>query len=257
MINVKHLMSLTVLAAMLAFNLPLAHAISFNPFVSISGETNFDESFSFGTSGSFNKIVGGTDTTSTYTGNTVTGDNPLTATFTDLNDGLGFTGTASATNDIFGIGFDATINVTNNSLNVIGVIFNLVYSNSVNAQGSDAVSDSELLLFDDSGEIFFSDLVSDTFNGNENNGVSTGVFGGALAHSGDLLFTYTLNPSEQVNLDLIWTLEEFSGDYAGGIAEADLTAFLSIDTVVPLPGALLLMISGMLLFPLQHLIRKS
>lgn len=270
MFTIKHLISrigLAFIAGTLAFNLSVAHAIPFTSDLSITGETAFDDTFSFGnTSGDFSVVSGGGTTASTYSGSSVTGANPLAGTLTDINDGFGFTGTASATNDTFGIGFDTNLNIFNNSLvDVYEIVFKLSFSNRVNATGSDAVSDSELTLGSNGGvdDLFFSDLVSDTVNGNSDDGNGTGGFGGILSASGDEFFTFLLNPSDMIDLDMSWTLEDFSGDYAGGLAEADLSAFLSVYSVtqqggpapVPLPATFFLVGLGLILLPLQRRMR--
>lgn len=240
---------LALAATVLVFNLSVAHAVV------ITASTTFDDvtvnDFSFGaTSGTFNVVSGGATTTATYAGDTASA-NPLSGPLTDIYDGSGFTGTASATNAEFAIGFDTEISALNNTSSTQTVVFRLDFSNRVNADGSDAFADSELTLNDDNGEIFFSDLKSDTSFGDAVGGISTGQSGDVLDESGVLFFSYILNSSETVNLFMNWTLE--GGDFAGGLAEADLSANL---TVVPLPGSLLFMLSGMLLLPLQRLMRR-
>lgn len=256
MFTEKHWISrigLVLTATVLAFNLSVAHAVV------ITATTTFDDGtdtgFSFGpTDGSFSLTSGGTTTNSAYNDFTVTGDNPLAGSLTDYLDGAGFTGTASATDDEFAIGFDTVITVENDTLSTQTVVFRLDYSNMVNADGDDAFADSELTLSDDLvGEIFFSDLKSDSnlMNGDEVGGVLTGNFGESLDDSGFMFFSYVLNPSDQIELLMSWTLE--GGDFASGLAEASLSANL---TLVPLPGAFLLMLSGMLLLPVARLIRR-
>ena len=237
---------LALTATVLVFNLSVAHAVV------ITAETTFADGFSSGrTIGDFNVVSGGTTTTSTYSGSAVTGANPLTGPLTNNNDGSGFTGTASATNEEFSIGFDTVISALNDTSSTQTVVFRLDFSNRVNADGGDAYADSALTLNDDNGEIFFSDLKSDTLFGDEVSGSLTGQFGDVLNDSGVLFFSFILNPSDVVNLAMSWTLE--GGDFEGGWAEADLSANL---TVVPLPGSLLFMLSGMLLLPLQRLMRR-
>jgi hypothetical protein len=263
MFTVKHFINRTGLAffaGALALNLSVAHAVAFTSDISISGSTAFDDGFSFGsTSGDFSVVSGGSTTTSTYAGSTATGDNPLAGTLTDLNDGFGFTGMASATDDEFAIGFDTTVNVQNNSLSdVYEVIFSFDYSNWVNSSGDDAFADSELTLDANGIEIAFSDLLSDSFYGNEVAGIATGDSGGALSDSNELFFNFILNPSDILDLDMIWTLE--GGDFATGLAEADLSAFLSVVSVqaqgvpvpAPLPGTFLLVGLGLVLLPVQR-----
>lgn len=247
--------TLAAAAAALALNLSAAHALV------ISATTTFDDvtvnDFSFGpTTGSFSLVSGGTSTTATFSGDTAT-TNPLSGPLTDAFDGSGFTGSASASNDSFAIGFDTVISVLNDTASTQTVVFRLDYSNMVNADGGDAYADSELTLDQklagetDFSEIYFSDLLSDTFFGDEVGGVATGQSGETLMDSGVELFTYMLNPSDQIELKMSWTLE--GGDFLGGQAEANLSADL---TIVPLPGAFLLMLSGLLLLPLQRLMRK-
>jgi len=251
---VKHWISRiapAVAATVLVLNLSVAHAIQIN------ATTTFDDAFSFGpTNGSFSLTSGGTLTTATYSGSTASA-NPLAGPLTDNFDGTGFDGTASANSDVFQIGFDTVVSVFNDEAVVKEVKFRLDYSNMVNADGPDAYADSSLELFDslNVNPIFFSDLKSDTLFGDQNGVNLTGGFGDVLMESGAVIFTYLLNPSETVDLTMSWTLEgEDVSGLAGDLAEASLSANL---TVVPLPGALLFMVSGMLLFPLQRLLRKK
>lgn len=271
MFTVKHLISrigLAFIAGALAFNLSIAHAIPFTSDLSITGDTTFDDGFSFGGSGDFDVVEGGVTTQSTYSDSTVTGSNPLLGTLTDINDGIGFTGVASAAgNDLgpgeFAIGFDTYLNLTNNSAtDAYEVVFKLNFSNTVNADGADGVSDSELTLDADGSEIFFSDLISDTLNGDEDGGNLTGGFGDPLSDSGDAFFTFLLNPTDMLDLDMAWTLT--GGDFAQGLAEADLSAFLSVYSVTlqggppvptPLPATFFLVGLGLILLPLQRRMR--
>jgi len=233
-------------AAALMLNLSLAHAVPAG--VDISGSNEFDETNSFNGTGSFFITSGGTTTTSSYDDmSAVTGDNPLLGNLTQVFDGFGFNGAASITDDEFLIGFDTTINVTNNSLAIQTIEFRLDFSNLVSASGDDAYADSELVLSQKlSGEfsfteIFFSDLISDSLNGDSFNGADAGSMGVQQSDMGVFFFSLLLNPAEQADLRLSWTLE--GGDYAGGLAEGSLNASLK---VVPIPGALWLMLSGML-----------
>ena len=255
-----------VAAAALMLNLSLAHAVPFNPNVVITGSNDFDQDNSFNGTGGFSMVSGGATTSSTYDGApVVTGADPLAGSLTDIGDGFGFTGTASVTDDDFLIGFDIAINAINNTSIMQTIVFKLSFSNMVNADGDDAYAHSNLSLSDDiiGDDFFFSDLKSDTVFGDENGGVlidpdpinnpNPANYGATLTESGDLLFSYIMDPLDEVNLFMSWTLE--GGDYAGGLAEGDLTAFLSVDAVVPLPGSLWLMLSGMLLL-LQRVVRR-
>ena len=233
-------------AAALLLNLSIAHALPAG--VDISGDNLFDDINSFNGTGSFFITSGGATTTSIYDATpVVTGDNPLSGNLTQVFDGFGFDGAASITDDEFLIGFDTMISVTNNALVIQTIDFRLDFSNLVSATGDDAYADSELVLqqklFGEFSftEIFFSDLVSDTVNGDTFNGNATGTMGVQQSDTGVFFFSLLLNPAEQADLRMIWTLN--GGDFAGGLASAKLNASLK---VVPIPGALWLMLSGML-----------
>ena len=252
---------LALTATAFVFNFSVAHA-AFSTDIQIGGDTIFDDGFSIGTSGDFSTVSGGIADISTYAvDSSVTGVNPQAGALTDIGDGFGFSGIASMTDDVFSAGFDTYIGITNVSLiDTYEVTFKLNFSNMVNADGGDAYADSELTLFKDGvDEIFFSDLVSDTSFGDTDGGVATGGFGDALSDGGDAFFTYTLNPSELLELDMSWTLE--GGDFAGGLAEADLSAFLSVHSVerqavpTPLPATFFLVGLGLALLPLQRRMR--
>lgn len=256
MFNAKFWISRTgqaIAAAVLALNLSTAHALVIN------ATTTFDDAFGFGlTSGSFFVTSGGATTSASYSGSTASA-NPLTGPLTAVFDGSGFSGSAfTAANDPeFAIGFDTEISVFNDTGSAQNVEFRLDFSNMVNADGGDAFADSELTLQNrlpgDAGfsEIFFSDLVSDTSFGDAIGGIATGLFGESLMENGTQVFGYTLLPGEQVDLWMSWTLS--GGDFLDGLAEASLSADLKL---VPLPGSLLFMASGVLLLPLQRLLRK-
>lgn len=264
MFTLRHVLyrsGLALTAGVLAFNLSVAHA-AFTTDISISGDTAFDDGFSIGSSGDFRKVSGGVADVSTYaTDASFTGDNPQAGDLFDLGDGFGFTGDASVIDDEFAVGFDTYINVTNLSLNVYDVTFKLDYRNSVNADGDDAYADSELTLFDGTGEIFFSDLISDTVNEDQVGGDYTGGFGDALSDIGSEFFTFTLNSGGMIDLDMSWTM--VGGDWESGLAEGSLSAYLSVyaverlgePTPVPAPSVFSLLALGLILLPLQRRLR--
>ncbi|MCU7939377.1 MAG: PEP-CTERM sorting domain-containing protein [gamma proteobacterium symbiont of Bathyaustriella thionipta] len=270
MSTLQHLISRIGSASLLLFivlPLSIAHAVPFSSDITISGDTTFDDSFSFGGQGSFSVIQGGATTTETFVDDTATA-NPLAGTLTDINDGFGFSGNADVTDDEFTIGFDTFVTTTNASSDIYEVVFKLVFSNMVNADGADAFSDSELSLSQDGSEVAFSDLVSDTLFGDavfvdEANDGATGTFGESFTDSRTILISLDLNPGDIIELDMFWTLA--GGDFASGLAEADLSAFLSVDSVtnksqpepVPAPGTLLLLGLGLFFLSLKRRFQKN
>tara|TARA_R110000868_G_scaffold398138_1_gene671134 strand:+ start:202 stop:1020 length:819 start_codon:yes stop_codon:yes gene_type:complete len=221
--------------------------------INIQATNTFDEGYGDGvSSGDFSLITGGATTTSTYSGATVTGTNPLTNNLVNTGDGIGFTGSATATDDIFNVGFDSTIDVANNSVSdIYDIVFKLVFSNMVNASGADAYADSEFTLFANGAEIFFTDLLSDSLNGNEVAGDGgPAPYFGSLLEADTLFFNFALNPSDLLTLDLSWTLD--GGDFDGGESAFEFSQFLSIESVtlrggqvppsVPAPGSLSLFV---------------
>lgn len=220
--------------------------------INIQATNTFDVGYGAGvSSGDFSLTSGGTTATSTYASATVTGTNPLTNSLVNTNDGIGFTGSALTTDDVFNVGFDSLVSVTNNAVSdIYDIVFKLVFSNMVNASGTDAYADSEFTLFANGSEIFFTDLLSDSVNGNTVGGVTNGNFGGSESETDTLYFNFALNPSDLLTLDLSWTLE--GGDFDGGESAFEFSQFLSIESVtlrggqvppsVPAPGSLSLFV---------------
>ena len=254
----------TVIATALAFNLSVANALVINATTTFDNQPDpggFFPPFSFGpTSGSFRVVSGGSITSATFSGEVATPSNELTGVLTNIDDGTGFEGVANANFEEFAIGFDSVISVFNDTPSTETVVFRLNYSNMVNADGGDAFAASELTLSQklvgdiDFTEIHASHLVSDSSIGDFVGGTGTGTFGQSLTDSGDMLFSFMIGSAEQIELKMSWTL--VGGEFFGGpadLAEADLNADL---TIVPLPGSLVLMISGMLLLPLQRRLWK-
>lgn len=202
--------------------------------ISISAETTFDAGNSFGAGvGEFSLISGATTITNTYSGGTAVGSNPLSGALLNTGEGIGFTGDVSVVDEEFLIGFDSLISLENTSASVIyDIIFKLVFSNSVSASGLDAYADSEFVVFLGDPQEFFSDITSDTAFGNEVAGVRVDprVNGGTLTESSTVFFNYVLNPSDNFDLSLFWTL--YGGDFASGSSQASFSQFLSVESVI-------------------------
>lgn len=267
-VPVKKCVGVLLLTALLPVS--AAYAVPFSTDISITGSTDFSESFSIGpTTGDFGITSSGATTLTTFSGSTATGADPLGGTLTDIGDGFGFSGSAATTFDVFGIALDTGISISNSSATAsYDVVFELIFSNTVDADGPDAVVDSEMSLSIDGTEVFFSDIISDTFFGDSAGGVLLGTFGGSVAESGTVLLpTITLAPSATAIIDFFWTVEDFSGDYAGGLASLASSSFLSVSSVtslapppppppppppgtIPEPGTLLLLLAGILSIPM-------
>jgi len=255
------------LSTLVAFPLA-AEAVPFSTDLVISGNTDFDEGFAAGTTGtqtgSFSVKQGAADTTSTYSGDTVTGSDPLMGTLTDIGDGFGITAMASAEIDEeILLGLDTTIDLQNTSgTDTYKVTFKVTFNNNVNTTGDDAYSFSALTVNDDTPtELFFTDVRSDTVTGNEAGDTNTGFgstmnIGGMESSSGMYFFDVTLAPGATAQLVGALTIE--GGVFADpGTATANFSSFLSVDAVmnltnpeppqpvIPEPSTLLLFGTGL------------
>lgn len=249
----------------------VVNAVPFSSDLSISGTVNYDTDFAAAElsggaqSGTLRVTQGGVNSSSTFNNTSVTGSNPLSATLSNIGDGLGFTGRASASGangaSTFGIGIDLGLNLTNNSAtNGYVLTFNVDFNHSVNSAGADAYATSNFYVRNKvgSGDVFFTDLFTDTVNGNKVQGVATPEFGGMLTDSGLASFMLTLMPGQSIVFDpslyeLSWTLRggAFTQDAS---ASAFLDAFVSIASVdrlggpnpnpVPAPATWLLVLAG-------------
>jgi len=177
-----------------------ASAVPITPDLTITGDITFDVDPTNGSlpasglatqTATMESILGGTLSTSTVNNVTVSGNNPLGGQLTEINDGIGLEASVSSN----GIGFvdafvfDYNFALSNSSATEDYTIsFAIDYNSSVNS-AVNAFIDNRLIL-EDPAEFFFSDLTTDTFFGNEKNGVDTGNFGGVESDSG--LFTFDI-----------------------------------------------------------------
>jgi len=262
-------------AMVVTFHGPVVVALPIASDLAVTGSMTFDVGFAdpasavsspyaiSGTgaeSGAMVVTTGGTAGTSAYSGFSVTGSNPRAATLTDLGDGIAISGTTASATDsgTFAVGIGSptvptwmSLMVHNNSSTVgYHLTFAFGIDNAVNSGGSDAFAHSQFSLSDNAGEFEFSDLTSDTVNGNVNDGVPGG-FGGLVSDSQSGTFFYDVLPGGDLNLHGFWTLE--GGSFAaGGSAGSSFGAFVNLTDVaplgtngVPLPGTLALVGIGL------------
>lgn len=270
------LMSFTTTATLLPTDLKIFTSPS--TLVGVSDFLSFDETGSSpatgnGThSGSLVQTIGGISTTTTISDTTITsGNNPLSGALTDAGDGWeihsavngSYSGGASATNNANV--YDLFFNLQNlSATDSILVTLTLNFENQVFSVGPDAFSASEIQLFDGAGiELFFSDLMSDTVNGNQSNGIITGTSGGQLIDSGSYQLDLTLNPNDLLDFHIFHLIEgsafESGSNYSAfsNLAVSfDARIFTDPPNPVPEPGALALFGIGLLGFLIGRRIKR-
>ena len=241
-----------------------AHAVPFSSDISITGSLAFDDATAFvggdGThSGSLTATQGGSDTTTTYDDTSVSsGINPLAGMLTDIGDGFSFRGSGSASTvfgEIFG-GVDLAVEMANTSVSdSYEVVLGVDFFHSVDAGGADAYIESVFDLFDrgSPGSEMFTDIVSDTFFGDERNLVPLGTFGAEVTDSDTLGLTYQLDPGDVLELAGFYTLEglfpesgTIAGSYDFGFEILDVSRLSAPPPDVPLPGTVFLLGAGLL-----------
>ena len=250
-----------VVAVLLIFTGAAAEAALINPNIVITGSATlatgatgaFDDA---SLSGTMTRTVGGTTTTTPYSDSgtgLVVGANPLNGTLTDTGDGFGCTGVAAATGSSandgeFEAGIDLVMAIANNSAtDIFQVTVLTTFTNSVDSAGDDAYADSEFTL--DSRlstvpppgtEEFFTQLVTDTVNGNEVGGNPVSGFGGPLSDTGTHTLVLTLNPGDTYIVAGDWTMA--GGAYFNpGDSEAlldDFSVTMTIQEVIPEPSSI-------------------
>lgn len=227
----------------------------------------YDETNSFNDSGHFELISAGSATSSTSDDGTVTGDNPLTGPFSHTGDKIDIRGSASTSNDDFLIGFDGLVSFENTSLtDTYEVFFTLDYSNRVTSSGRDGNAYSEFSL-EVNGDEWFTQLLSDSSNGNEiageiddGNGGDFGV-GGSLSEAATELFSVEIDPGDFFDIEFFWTSESI--DNFEGDSIVSFNSSLTLDSVVnlsspqpptgvPEPQSIFLFAFGLLAFSLVN-----
>ncbi len=265
----------TVAAAWL--QVPAAMAVPFTTDLAVTGTVTFDTAFAtpgsataspFAISGSGSQSgamtvqSGSVGSSTNYTGFTAAGPNPRSAPLTDLTDGIQI-GTATAqANGIgsFAVGIGSptvptqmALRVHNNSATVgYHLTFGYSIGNTVTSFGTDAFVHSAFSLSDNSAEIKFSDLTTDTVNGNVKNGIAGGN-GGVVTDTQSGTFTYDVLSGGDLNLHGFWTLEGGSFELGGGAGLGGFNFNLRLTDVtplrptspLPLPGTLALFVLGL------------
>jgi MYXO-CTERM domain-containing protein len=273
-----------MLAALFGMVVNPAWAVPISADLSLSGSVQFDITDSDPAEGgasqsaTLNLTSGGSASSSSVdSALAVTGSNPLSGNFTETGDGVGMvlanSGTGGTLSDPVGsanFGGDYSISLTNNSAtDSYDVVLRIAYNHSVDADGSDAYAAGEMVFDEapiDLTELFFSDLVSDTFFGDEVGGSLTGTYGDPQGETGSLLLTFSLNPS--TSLILVGTQDLEGGSFASDSSYSGLLdVFISVDSVtnttrppsptIPIPGVLPLLGLGLLVLGLRRNDRRG
>ena len=209
-------------------------------------------------------VLGGSSSTTTVSGLTVTGANPLGGLLLNTNDGVGADASisGSAGGSAEGFFFDFLFSMTNTSLtDSFQIFFELVFTNTTSASGADAYADAEIILEDElNNELFFSDLTSDTFFGDEKNGTGLPSQGATLSDSGTVLFNFILAANSSNSFTTEIKLEGIDIDGSGSFS-ADTSAFIRVVGTenltppvnkVPAPPTLTVLILVMMYFAVRQ-----
>ncbi len=235
--------------------------------VSINGLVSFDSSFAntagnVTLAGEFFAMENGVNSGSSFSGTLVTGDNPVTGLPVAINDGFGMQLSSRAdfdsiTDSEYAIGIDLEMSFENTSAsNPYQIQLRFENTNNVNADGADSYATSDFSIDVGGKEIFFSDLTSDTAFGDKHSGAVLGSFGDSLSHITDTLYQITLDPGTQVMLVASYT-GEGAAYFDPGASIVDFSHRIRIDRVInlgnpiPIPGSLLLFLSGFIFVALR------
>jgi hypothetical protein len=230
--------------------------------VSIDGSIEFDTGNSFidggaSQSGTLRATVGGSNTDTTYSGNLPVGANPILASFTDTDDGLSLFGSAAGSNvdDEFFTGIDLSMTLANSSAtDTYEVVVRISYDQDVDSDGTDAYAESAFTV-DEPGpvEVFFSEILSDTVNGDQKDGVPLGTFGALVEDMGIDFLTINLAPGASTTLAGALTLEggvfldpgSAGGNFSFSLTIDGVDNVTPTDPTIPIPGTLLLLGGGL------------
>ena len=158
---------------------------------SSGSDANFDSQ-----TGTLDQRLNGVGAITNINGLSADAANPRLGQLIEMGDGFGASYDVStvAGGDSGDFIFDFAFQLANTSLtDSFLVSFAVNYSNTVDADGTDSFIDSELSLLDTSlAEFFASDLTSDTFFGDEVNGVGQATSGALISRNGIFNFDVML-----------------------------------------------------------------
>lgn len=194
-----------------------AAALPFSGDIVITASSAFDAANSFvdgaDVQATQSLTSGGVPTTTSITGATVSGANPLAGALTDIGDGLALDVEALAEALTDGdvqewddYAFDLEVTIQNTSAtDSYRVVITVDFDNFVDADGptegtSDAFADSEFTIDQNGVEILITDLVSDVQLGDEVAGNDQGTFGEPQSEIASLPLTFILAPGETIGL---------------------------------------------------------
>ncbi len=226
---------ITIFFTVAAIFLMRASASAFTD-LTITGSSRFDVTTpgiptligSVTNNGDYSVIEGGATTTETFSGVTPAATNPLPGTFTAIGDGVGGSAILSATDPAeydFAIFFNFDLINTSGS-DTYKVTFEADFTHTVDADGPDAFGESTFDLESPIGtNLLHSEIVSDTFFGDEKNGLPLPTLGDPVTDSGVFSFDITLLPGATSDIEAFYnwtgeTFEELSGvssDFTGSI----------------------------------------
>lgn len=194
--------------------------------------------------------------------------NPLAGGFTDTGDGVGYGTNLDAefeTGFDFNEGYDFIIDLgidfaNSSATDTYTVTMKVDFSNVVNADGPDAFAVAGLDVERNAVDVLLSDVTSDTFFGDELNGVPLGSFGATVSDAGVFLFDVVLAPGATATVGAIHQWE--GGVFELGNSFVDVSVDITIDGIqcsgptdctpippppakLPEPGTLLMLAFGL------------